>query len=102
MDYDGNNFIAKFKVALSWLILKAISRCQVYVRKSADKGYHLKCHGLRISFKMSLLVRFLLLEDKQRSVFDLTRTKKPKQILWSCKNGKKAGEWSKYLKKVLF
>ena len=101
-DFDGDGFVCKFKTTVAWLVLKTISRGAVYVRKSADKGYHLKCHGLRISFKMSLLVRFLLLEDKQRSVFDLTRTKKPKQILWSCKNGKPAGRWCKCLKKVLF
>jgi len=100
-DFDGNGFVCKFKTTVAWLVLKTISRGAVYGRKSADKGYHLKCHGLRISFRMSLLVRFLLLEDKQRSVFDLTRTKKPKQILWTHKDKKPAGKWTQNLLGVI-
>ena len=101
LDYDGDGFVSKYHTILSWFVLKILSRGAQYGRKSADKGYHLKRHGLRISFKMSLLIRFLLLEDKQRSLFDLTRTKKPKQILWTHKEGKPASKWSRNLLEVI-
>jgi len=100
-DYDGTGFVSKFKTTVAWLVLKAFSRGAQYGRKSADKGYHLKCHGLRISFKMSLLIRFLLLEDGHRSLFDLTRLKKPKQILWTHKEKKPAGKWTQSLVEVI-
>lgn len=102
VDYDGTGFISKYKTTVTWLALRAISRGMQYGRKSSDKGYHLKCHFLPISFKLSLLIRFILLEDRKRSLFDLKRLKKPKAILWSHKNGKSAGGWCKCLKKVLF
>lgn len=72
-----------------------------YGRKSSDSGYHLKCHGLRISFKLSLLIRFLLLEDRKRTMFDMERLKKPKAILWTHKDRKAAGKWTKSLVEVL-
>jgi hypothetical protein len=101
LDYDGTGFKSKYLTILSWFVLKILSRGRQYGRKSAGKGYHLKCHGLRISFKMSLLIRFLLLEDNRRSVFDLTRTKKPKQILWTHKEKKPAGKWTQNLLEVI-
>jgi len=100
-DYDGNGFITKFKVVTSWLVLKAISRGLIYGRKSSDCGWHLKCHGLRVSFWTSLLIRFILLEDMRRSLFDLQRLKKPKQMLYTHKNGKASGKWSQSLTEVL-
>ena len=100
-DYDGDGFISKFKTTIAWLTLKAISRGAQYGRKSSDKGYHLKCHGLRISFKLSLFIRFLLLEDIQRSMFDLKRLRKPKQILWTHKDHKSAGKWLRKLLVVI-
>lgn len=102
IDYDGVGFLSKFKAVVGWLTLKAISRGNVYGRKSAYEGYHLKCHRLGISFRVSLLVRVLLLDDVHRILFDVQRLKKPKQCLWSIKDGKKAGDWSRCLKKVLF
>jgi len=101
LDYDGNGFMSKYKTTVAWLILKVISRRMQYGRKSADSGYHLKCHGLRISFKLSLLIRFLLLEDGHRSLFDMQRLKKPKAILWTHKNKKPAGKWTQNLLKVI-
>ena len=100
-DYDGNGFMSKFKTTVAWFVLKVLSRGQVYGRKSAGSGVHLKAHFLPISFKVSLLIRFFLLEDNQRSKFDMTRTKKPKQMLFTHKNGKPAGKWCKYLKEVI-
>ena len=100
-DYDGTGFISRFKTTVAWLTLRIISRGQVYGRKSADKGYHLKAHGLKISFRLSLFIRILLLEDRKRCEFDMTRLKKPKQILWSHKDGKAAGKWLRCLTEVL-
>ncbi len=100
-DYDGVGFIAKFKTTVAWLILKAVSRGLVYGRKSSDAGYHIKCHGLKISFWTSLIARFLLFEDVLRSLFDLQRTLKPKQMLYSHKNGKASGKWVRSIREVL-
>ena len=101
VDYDGTGFVAKFKTTVAWLVLKAISRGAQYGRKSVDAGYHLKCHFLKVSFWTSLLIRFLLLEDRQRSLFDLQRLKKPKQILWTHKEKKPAGKWCRSLLEVI-
>ena len=97
LDYDGTGLWSKFRCAVAWLVLRALSRGAQYGRKSADCGYHVKAHGLRISFRLSLLIRAFLLEDSHRWCFDMRRTKKPKQILWSWKNGKYAGKWVKSL-----
>lgn len=101
LDYDGTGFVSKFKTTIAWLVLKALSRGAQYGRKSASKGYHLKCHGLKISFKLSLLIRFLLQEDSHRSLFDMQRLKKPKAILWTHKNGKSASKWTQVLLEVI-
>lgn len=101
VDYDGVDFVAKFKTTVAWLVLKYISRGMQYGRKSVDKGYHVKCHGLRIPFWLSLLIRFLLLEDIHRSLFDMQRLKKPKQILWTHKDRKPAGKWVRSLVEVI-
>lgn len=100
-DYDGIGFMSKFKTTVAWLVLKAISRKMQYGRKSVDSGYHVKCHFLRIPFWLSLLMRFFLLEDVHRSLFDLQRLKKPKQILWTHKERKPAGKWVRSLVEVI-
>ncbi|MCD6148449.1 hypothetical protein J7J18_03695 [bacterium] len=102
IDIDGKGVLAKWKVALDFLVLKVLSRGNAYVRRSANNKFHLKAHGLPISFRTSLLIRALLGDDKMRIKFDLERKKKPKQILWSWKDGKYAGRWSKCLRSVLF
>lgn len=101
LDYDGTGFISKFKTTGAWLVLRIISRGAQYGRKSSDSGYHLKAHGLKLSFRLSLFMRILLLEDKKRSKFDMTRLKKPKQIMWTHKDGKAAGKWVRSLTEVL-
>jgi len=100
-DYDGTGFIAKYKTTYAWLWLKVISRGMQYGRKSASKGYHVKCHFLKIPFWVSLLIRFLLFEDVHRSLFDLQRLKKPKQILWTHKEKRPAGCWGRSLLEVI-
>lgn len=100
-DYDGTGFWSKFKTTIAYLSLKALSRGMQYARKSADAGYHVKCHGLRISFRVSLLIRFFLMEDLRRTLFDLRMLKKPKQIAWTHKDRKPAGRWCQKLMEVI-
>jgi hypothetical protein len=101
LDYDGTGFLSKMRVVTSWLVLRALSRGDHWGRRSAGGKFHLKCHGLRISFRTSLFLRLLLGDDKVRIRLDMRRVKKPKAILWSEKNGKKAGAWSKSLRSIL-
>jgi hypothetical protein len=101
LDYDGDGFVSKFRTTVAWFVLKAISRGNQYGRRSARSGVHLKAHGLKISFKMSLLIRIVLSEDRKRSWFDMKKSKKPKQCLWSEKDHKLAGRWSQSLLEVI-
>jgi hypothetical protein len=100
LDFDDKGFTGKFRVTVAWLTLKVLSRNRQYARKSANKGWHLKAHGLR-HFRLIILLRLLLGEDRMRVKFDLVRQRKPKQILWSHKDGKSAGKWSKNLMEVI-
>lgn len=101
LDFDGIGFISKFKTTVAWLVLKVISRNAQYGRKSASGNYHVKAHGLPISFRVSLFMRILLGDDRMRVKFDSRRLKKPKQILWSHKDRKPAGKWLRSLVEVL-
>jgi len=101
LDFDGKGFFTKMRVVSSWLVLKALSRGAQYGRKSANRKYHLKCHGLRISFRTSLLLRLLLGEDRMRIKLDWRRQKKPKQTLWTEKDHKLASKWSQKLLEVI-
>lgn len=65
----------------------------VFIRRSADHGLHIKSHGHRIPFWVSLLIRFVLGDDRRRVCFDITRCFKPKQLLFTAKDGKRAGMW---------
>jgi len=101
LDYDGKGFVFKYKATVAWLALRAISRGMQYGRKSADEGCHIKCHFLKIPFKLSLLIRFFLHEDIRRSLFDMQRLKKPKQMMWTHKDKKPAGKWVRRLTEVI-
>jgi len=101
LDYDGKGFLTKMKVVSSWLILKAVSRGQIYGRRSAGRKFHLKAHGLPISFKVSLFIRILLGDDRMRVKLDMRRARKPKQILWSMKDNKPATRWTRSLLEVV-
>jgi len=61
-----------------------------YWRYSATRGYHLKVHGLTEEEAEKWRQIF---DDPVRLKLDDKRLKKPKQILWTCKGGKWAGEW---------
>jgi hypothetical protein len=66
----------------------------VYVRRSASgRGWHLKAHGLKIDFEKCLLLRAFLGDDEVRVSLDRERLAKPKQVLWTVKNGMPATEW---------
>lgn len=101
IDYDGKGILTKWKFTIGWTILNIVSHGKVYGRRSASGNFHLKCHGLKISFRTSLYLRLLLGDDKARIKFDLKRLQKPKQVLWSYKNGQKASEWTRNLLEVL-
>jgi len=101
IDIDGTGFLSRMRVVIDWFTLKIISRGAQYGRRSANGKFHLKCHYLRISFKTSLFLRVLLGDDRMRIRFDIRRMKKPKAVLWSEKNGKKAGVWSQSLRNIL-
>ena len=101
IDIDGTGFLSKMRVVIDWLVLKAISRGAQYGRRSARRKFHLKCHGLQISFRTSLLLRLLLGDDKVRIRLDMRRMKKPKQILWTEKDHKFATKWTQKLLEVI-
>jgi hypothetical protein len=72
-----------------WSWLNAIyGKC--YWRRSAKRGYHIRVHGL--SEKEVKWWREVF-DDPVRLRLDDERLKKPKQILWTCKDGDWAGEW---------
>lgn len=65
-----------------------------WVRRSAFRGFHLKCHGLSISFEKSLELRRQFGDDSVRVILDEKRLKKTKQVLWTGKGGMEAGRWT--------
>lgn len=101
IDIDGTGFLSRMKVVIDWLALKAISRGAQYGRRSARGKFHLKAHGLPISFKVSLFIRILLGDDRMRVKLDMRRMKKPKQILWTEKDHKFATKWTQNLLEVI-
>lgn len=101
IDIDNNGFLGKIHLTYAMLALRLMSRGNAYCRRSANKRFHVKCHGLRISFRTSLFMRFLLMDDDTRIRKDVERLKKPKQILWTHKDGKTAGVWLKSIREVI-
>jgi len=101
LDIDGTGFYSKMKVTVAWITLRCLSRGNQYGRRSAGGKFHLKAHGLKISFRTSIVIRLILGDDKMRIRFDLRRQLKPKQSLWTKKDGKMAGEWRRSLLEVL-
>lgn len=62
-----------------------------YIRKTR-RGYHLKSYT-SLGLDEALEVRKMLGDDPVRVRLDRMRLKKPKQILWTWKEGFKNGEW---------
>jgi len=94
IDEDRTDFWGVFRLTVAWLVLRAM-RGEVYVRQSAGGRWHMKAHGLKISYRTSLLLRCLLGDDRERVKKDVRRLEKPKQILWTEKDGKPAGKWKR-------
>lgn len=100
-DYDGKGFFTKWRFTCSWLFLKALSRGAQYGRRSAREKFHIKAHGLKISFRTCIVIRLLLGDDKMRIRFDIQKLKKPKQCLFTGKNNLRASRWTQSLREVL-
>jgi len=83
---------SRLRVEYPMRVLKLLGG-QVFIRKSASRGLHIKAHGLNIPFWASLVLRALLGDDRHRVLFDFQRTFKPKQLLFTVKDGKLAGRW---------
>lgn len=83
------------KLIEAYYCLGYFSGGRVLIRRSAKRprGWHLKAHGLPPSDTFYAEVRLRYGDDKNRVRFDLTRKKKPKQILWTEKDGEKASKW---------
>ncbi|RLI98721.1 MAG: hypothetical protein DRP00_01445 [Candidatus Aenigmatarchaeota archaeon] len=58
------------------------------------RGWHFSLNHLRISFEEACMYRLLLNDDRKRVRFDFESVHKPKQILFSKKDGYKKKEVS--------
>lgn len=75
--------------------LQYITKLKPQIRLSASgNGVHIKVHGLKISKEDLEILRETLRDDKIRIKYDRERVAKPKQVLWTVKNGKKASDWT--------
>lgn len=72
-----------------------------WVRRSVFRGFHLKAHGLPISFEKSLELRKQFRDDPVRISLDEKRLKKAKQVLWTGKDGVEAGKWTEDVWRVV-
>ena len=84
-----------------FLALKTFYNCayisdKVLIRKSANKGYHIKAfiYG-ELSRDKEKHLRELFGDDKNRILMDFNPQldHKPHQVMWTWKNGKRAGKW---------
>jgi len=73
-----------------------------YVRRSpSGRGWHLMSFTPIKDFDKILQIRRALGDDEARIHFDEKRLKKPKQVLWTVKDGNAAGEWWDDVERVL-
>ena len=66
------------------------------IRTSANKGFHIKGFVLgELSRDKEKQLRELFGDDKNRILMDFTKTLnyKPSQVMWTWKNGNRAGNW---------
>jgi len=95
LDLDEINW----KVSFAYQSMKVLSKIfgrgeEPRIRlSSSGRGVHLKVHGLKLGFWTIILLRRLLGDDRMRIRFDIRRHKKPKQILFTVKNGFRSGVW---------
>lgn len=82
------------KIQMCYYNLWYITKIKPQIRLSASgKGVHLKVHGVNEGELVVNDIRRLLGDDTIRVKFDEERIAKPKQVLWTIKGGKRAGEW---------
>lgn len=84
IDIDGKNWLRAYSV---WSILNYICLrlgCTAYIRRTS-KGWHVKAHGLPVSYAVSLRLREILGDDTTRMLIDIKRIVKPRQVLWTGK-----------------
>lgn len=90
LDNPSNLSIQKCYYNL-WNITKIQPQLRI---SSSKKGVHLKVHGLINNEELITSIRKTLGDDEVRVKFDTERIAKPKQVLWTVKDGKKSGEWT--------
>ena len=85
-----------------FLALKTFYNCayiadKVLIRRSANKGFHIKAFVYKeLSREEEKHLREVFGDDKNRIAFDFNKNihHKPRQILFTIKDGKRAGNWS--------
>jgi hypothetical protein len=86
IDLDTGGWL---RCMILWSMFQYIyGRC--YWRYSAKRGYHIKVHGLKPEEVMKWRQIY---DDEARIRFDDECYMKPKQILWTEKDGHFAGYW---------
>lgn len=74
--------------------IKYITKKEPEIRLSASgRGVHIKVHGLVVKDDELIILRETFNDDPVRIKYDQERVAKPKQVLWTVKNKKRAGEW---------
>ncbi len=82
------------EIQMCYYNLWFITKIKPFIRLSASgRGVHLKVHGVREGELVVNDIRRMLGDDAIRVKFDEERLAKPKQVLWTKKDGKRAGEW---------
>lgn len=90
------------RIQVCYYNLWYITNIKPFIRLSASgKGVHLKVHGIKDGEIIVNEIRKILGDDSVRVKFDEERIAKPRQVLWTVKNGKKAGVWTDDIDLVL-
>lgn len=97
IDYDE---IAELDFVRMFYNLRYIAG-NAWARRSAFRGFHLKAHGLPISFETSLKLREQFRDDSMRVMLDKKRLGKTKQVLWTGKAGVEAGRWTEDIWRIV-
>jgi len=80
------DYPSRLQVMKSYFNMKAFGEVEAS-RSAGGKGYHFVIYGLPISFKGSLRLRRCFGDDLARIGFDEKQTMKPKQVLYTRKEG---------------
>lgn len=89
----------KLKAVRAFYNLKyALGNCQI--RSSSRRGWHLRSFGAK-DWKTVMTLRMLAGDDEARLKFDEVFVWKPKQVLWTSKEGRFSSEWHDDIWEVL-